>query len=489
MFAAGAQQFFHARGVLNKDYKEWVMTQSTALVAAANYYAQTTCGEGITPIPSCHERKETLAHARQQTLGVESGLIGVWSSVEACTTYRAHYDATTGFPQLRYTTSRCKHLYFYYDHPLYGFMSIRLQTWFPFGIQIALNGREWLRRSLQQDGCRYLIAGNKFLHIDDYATAQRLLDRQVDTRWVDLLTGVLPAVFPTMAQTLGEGLSYYWTLWQSEWATDYVFDSPAAVTAVMDRLLSHALMTGTGARVLRYLGHPVSANEQPHPLANPEVLTRVQTWQDGARIRHWVDHNSVKLYNEQNLLRAEMTMNNPGKFRVFRHAEGQHDRPKQRLSLRKGLADIPLRTQVAADVNHRFMAQMATLTDATPVRDLLQEIVQPFTQQGRRVRALDIIGKDRALLKAIADPEYVIVGITNKHLQQTLGELPWANEKTGKQLSARISRHLRLLRDHGMIRKLPNQRKYMLTEKGRKITTVLTVMLAASTQQLLEKAA
>jgi hypothetical protein len=489
MFAAGAQAFLAARGVLNKLYKEWMLEQSTALVASANNFAQTTCGQGIIPIPSCHERKEEIAHARQQERGVSSGLIGVWSCVEACTTYRAHYDATAGFPQLRMHSSRCKHLYFYYDHADYGFMSIRLQTWFPFGIQIAVNGREWLRRALDQAGCRYLIAGNKFLHIDDYELAQRLLNQQIDTRWVHLLTDNLPQVFPTMTQTLGDSLSYYWTLWQSEWATDYIFASPTEVTAIMERLLRHALMTGTGGRVLRYMGRPVRANEQPHALANPDVLTRVNTWYDGARIRHWVDHNSVKLYNEQNVLRTEMTMNAPAAFRVFRHAEGQQDTPKQRLPLRKGLADIAIRTQVADDINQRFMAQMATLKDETPMRDLLQDIVRPSTQQGRRVRGLEITGKDRALLQAIADPQHGVSGITNKQLQHTLGSNVWANGHTGKALSARISRHLRLLRDHGIIRKLPNQRKYQLTEKGRRITTALNVLLAASTEQLLEKAA
>jgi hypothetical protein len=489
MFAAGAQSFLGLRGVLNKHYKEWMMTQSAALIESANQYAQATCGRGIMPISSSGTRKEKLAHDRQKELGVDSGLIGVWSCVEACSTFRAHYDAAVGFPQLRYTSSRCKHLYFYYDHAEYGFMSIRLQTWFPFGIQIAMNGREWLRRSLEQEGCRYLIAGNKFLHIDDYGTAQRLLSQQVDTRWVDMLTGFLPNVFPTLTQTLGDRLSYYWTLWQSEWATDYQFDNPAVVTEIMNNLLRHALITGTSARVLRYMGRPVYASEQPHPLANPEILTRVQTWHDGARIRHWVDQNSVKLYNEQNVLRAEMTMNAPTAFRVFRHAEGQQDAPKQRLALRKGLADIPVRTQVADDVNHRFMAQMATLKDNTPISDLLKEIVQSGTQQGRRFRALDIMGKDRALLQAIAEPVYAVSGLTNKQLQITLGTLPWANKKSGKALSARISRHLRLLRDHGLIRKLPKQRKYVLTEKGRRITTALNVMLAASTEQLLEKAA
>ena len=489
LFAAGAQQFFQARGVLNKDYKDWVMTQSAALVASANHLSQTTVGHPITPIASCNERKETLVRTCQQPRGITHGLIGVWSCVEACSTYRACYDVQTGFPQLRWTQSRCKHLYFYYDHADYGFMSLRLQTWFPYGIQIALNGREWLRRSLDRAGCRYLIEGNKFLHLENYSLAQRLLDQQLDTRWIAMLDGMLAEVFPTKAQTLGDRLAYYWTLWQSEWATDYIFESPAIVTALMDRLISHALLTGTGARVLRYLGRPVRADGQPHPLAHPELLSRVEQWYDGTRIRHWVDHNSVKLYNEQNVLRAEMTMNNPSVYRVHRLTEGQQEGNKRLLPLRKGVADIAVRTQVAADVNHRFMAPMATLTDKTPLRELLEDLTHPFTREGRRVRALDITGKDRALLQAIADPEYAVSGMTNKALQPVLGALTWAHEKTGKQLAARISRNLRLLRDHGLIRKLPHQHTYQLTEKGRKLTTALCAVLGASTEQLLDKAA
>lgn len=490
MFAAGMQNFLGANGVLNKHYKEWVMAQSSAIVEAASQYARASSDRDVTYISSCHERKEELAHNRQRQLNIEQGLIGVWACVEACSTFRSTFDSVAGFPQLRSEQSRCKHLYFYYDHADYGFMSIRLQTWAPFGIQIALNGREWLRRSLQQAHCPYLIHGNKFLHIDDYALAQRLMDKQMDTRWTELLADFLPHVFPTMTATLGEGLSYYWTLWQSEWATDYIFESPEALMPLMNMFLRHAVMTGTSDRVLRYMGRPVTATGQPHPLANPELVTRVNLWHDGMRIRHWVDHNSVKLYNEQNVLRVEQTMNNPGAYRAHRYQEGCQDTmTKHRLPLRKGIADIPIRAKIAGEINHRLTEQMATVTDATPVGELLLEITQPDTHSGRKFRALDCTGKDRALLQAIADPKYAVSCLTNKALQQQLGGTPWAKGMTGKPLSARISRHLRLLRDHGLIRKLPKQRKYALTEKGQKITTALNVIFAASTEQLLQKAA
>ena len=490
MYAEGAMAFLRSRGVLNKEYKPWMMEQSAVLVEAAERYARGTCGRGLEPIRSYHERKEAIAHQRQRERGVAEGLIGVWSCQESGSTYRACYDAQAGFPQLRPDQARCRHLYFYYDHAQYGFLSVRLQTWFPYGIQIALNGREWLRRSLEKEKVGFVIHGNKFLHLGDFQRAQARLDAQADARWRELLTSFLPLVFPTMSRTLGPPFSYYWTLWQSEWATDYLFEEPAALRPLMDGLLRHALMTGTCDRVLRYMGRPVDAAGQPHPRANPEVLTRAQTWHEGVRVRHWVDQNSVKLYNEHNVLRAEMTMNNPGMFRVYRRPEGSVPSiAKKRMPLRKGLADIAVRTQIAADVNRRFMEQMATLGDDTPLHNLLRDVTRGSTRDGRRVRALDLLGKDRDLLQAIADPAYVVCGLTNQRLQQALAASAWAKGRTGKPLSARITRHLRLLRDHGLLRKVPNQRKYILTQAGRLLTTALNALLAASTEQLMQMAA
>jgi predicted transcriptional regulator len=45
------------------------------------------------------------------------------------------------------------------------------------------------------------------------------------------------------------------------------------------------------------------------------------------------------------------------------------------------------------------------------------------------------------------------------------------------------------LREHGLIRKQPHQRKYMLTDTGRSLVTALPALLDASIQQLTEKAA
>ena len=489
-FALGMQAFLKSKGVLNKDYKDWVTKQSTAIIRSAEAYSQKHCGRGIIYIPSINTRKEELAHNLQKESGVKNGLIGIWSCVESCTTYRSTFDATAGYPSLRSDKSRCKHLYFYFDHSDYGFMSIRLQTWAPYGIQIAINGREWLRRSLDKEKCKYIVEGNKFLHIDDYELAQKLLDSQLDVNWEQMLSEFSREVFPEMPEILGDGMKYYWTLWQSEMARDYIFKDPQSLSPLMENLLRHAIITGTYDRVLKYMGRPVRKDGQPHPLANPELLTKVNTWYDGMRVRHHVDNNSVKFYNQQNVLRIEMTMNNPQKYLVQRFKENDDkSNSKKYLPMRKGIADINLRAKISAERNKSFAEQLATVSDKTPVGKLFDDITHSVSRNGKKFRGLDVTGKDKELLRAISDPAFNAGSITNKALQEKLIGTEWANGMTGKKLSSKISRHISLLRSHGIIRKLPNQHKYALTDKGRKISSALNAILSASTEDLVNLAA
>jgi len=353
-----------------------------------------------------------------------------------------------------------------------------------------MNGREWLRRSLEHSGIGFHAIGNKFLHLDDYQQAQCLLDSQQDTRWACMLTDFLPIVFPAMQQILGPYLSYYWTLWQSEWATDYIFNSPQALVPIQDSLLKHAFMTGTSTRVLRYLDRPITLNGKPHGNMNNDVSSRILGFHDGLRVRHWVDSNSVKVYTQQNVLRIESTINDPSMFKVFRHTQGQlKTQPKQRLGLRKGVADIPLRSQVSQDINNRFMEQLSTYQDTRPINEVISKLSQARMKSGKRIRGLDITGKDKALLLAIGDPSFEISGITNKELRTKLSGQYGYKTLTDKQLSSKVSRQLRLLRNHGLIRKLPKQRKYCLTAKGRQISVALPAILNASITELMNIAA
>lgn len=157
--------------------------------------------------------------------------------------------------------------------------------------------------------------------------------------------------------------------------------------------------------------------------------------------------------------------------------------------MRKGIADINLRAKVSAERNKSFAEQLATVSDKTPISKIFDNITNAVSRNGKKFRGLDITGKDKEFLIAISDPAFNAGAITNKALQEKLLGKDWANGLTGKKLSSKISRQISLLRNHGIIRKLPKQHKYVLTDKGRKISSALNALLSASTEDLVNLAA
>ena len=77
----------------------------------------------------------------------------------------------------------------------------------------------------------------------------------------------------------------------------------------------------------------------------------------------------------------------------------------------------------------------------------------------------------------------------NKDLRELLAGTECYLGKTEKQSSGKTTRSIRLLRDHSVLRKLPNVRRYQLTRQGRQLVTALQAVLAASTEELMAIAA
>lgn len=64
----------------------------------------------------------------------------------------------------------------------------------------------------------------------------------------------------------------------------------------------------------------------------------------------------------------------------------------------KGIADINVRAGISAECNKTFSEQLATVSDTTPVGEIFESITHSFSRNGKKVRALDVTGKDRKLL-------------------------------------------------------------------------------------------
>ena len=102
MYAAGMSSFLMSRGILNKDFKPYVMAQSQAIVKSAEELSISEFGAGVEYIPSLHTRKESIAHERQKERGIEDGLICILSCVESCNTFRSTFNPAERYPLLSF---------------------------------------------------------------------------------------------------------------------------------------------------------------------------------------------------------------------------------------------------------------------------------------------------------------------------------------------------------------------------------------------------
>ena len=145
--------------------------------------------------------KDAAAKAILERCPTREGLAAVLQCVEPCWTFDA--KSIDGRLTIRGAPGKCSSLYHYYLHPLFGWMYIRLQTWFPFEVQIGLNGREWLGHRMDREGMKYPRSDNKFLWVEDWAQAQRWADEQQQTNWVKERDALLAAVHPLHPGHLG----------------------------------------------------------------------------------------------------------------------------------------------------------------------------------------------------------------------------------------------------------------------------------------------
>ena len=156
--------------VLLKNFGDHVEKVTERLKEASLAEAK-TCRRPVQFLHSSQIDKETLARNILAQDGVRSGLVCVLSCLERCGKFEIHRDRLTKKLELRRSPGKCLFLYHYRIHPV--FLSARVQTWFPFSIQICLNGREWLARQMQAAGLDYLQQDNCFPWIANWTKAQR----------------------------------------------------------------------------------------------------------------------------------------------------------------------------------------------------------------------------------------------------------------------------------------------------------------------------
>lgn len=488
---SGMKNFlWHAR-VLLKDFTEYAKGVTKRLSTATAEVAQGAVGGKVIYVPSCNADKEKLVDALEAGREPVEGLIAVLSCVESCFTYEVHRSRERKRLELRGGDRRCLHYYFYLRHPRFGRMHVRLQSWFPFNVHVCLNGREWLARQLDAEGIGYRRRDNTFVAVDDVARAQELLDAQVRIDWPAELDALLRQVHPTHAETFAAlPIAHYWSAEQTEWASDVMFRSPQALADVYPSLVRHAVHTFGSGDVMRFLGQKTRADGQVHGRFRGEVVSDLAIRPEGLRVKHRLGRNSIKMYDKQgSVLRVETTINDARGLKAYRTTEGNPDGPPAWRKLRKGVADIARLTELSQASNTRYVEALAATTSTTPLGKTAAPLCRPVRQPSLRARALNpLAADDAALLEAVARGEFAISGFRNRDIRGRLFGAEPTDAAERKRQSTVVTRRLRMLRAHGLIKKVPHTHRYVLTKTGRETLPALIAARQADTTRLTQLA-
>jgi hypothetical protein len=442
LYSAGIRCF--DLGVFAAPLRDATRDHAVALARAA--------GLEIEFIQRRNFRKEDRVAQVLARRGTQPGLVHVFSAMEPCPAFRPWHDQASGRTGVKLTQGKCLHYYFYFVHERLGLCYLRVPTWLPFRLQFYFNGHAWLANELRRVGMAFRLEDNALVEIANWPAAPTLADGfSIQALHADL--DALARQYVPFLQQFPSG--YHWSLMQVEYSWDLSWKRAGDLAPVYAEISRQAILTVKAPDVAKFLGKRLT------PQA--ELPSDFRTRLEGTRIKHSLGPVSLKLYDKRGrVLRLECTANDVTFFQHYRKVEPREGPPTYQVAaLKKSIYSLGDLAGLLRAACARYLAFLSALEDRSGGAVNLNRVTEPARDEHHRSsRGFNFFATgDLTVLLAILRGEYQISGWSNRRLQRVL---------TGKN-GGQISRLLKRLRLHGLIRKIGHTYKYYLTALGRKV--------------------
>lgn len=466
------RSFFHAmlyflscQNVLLKDYGSYAQSVTDSIKSHVCSYTN-ALSRPLIYLGSPKTSKEQTALKCLEDSPVTEGLICTLSTVEMCNAFSVVPNKETHKLEMKCMKRKCLHYYFYYLDKVYGFMFVKLQTWFPFTITVYINGRELMKRVFDANNITYAMYDNSFSFISNIDKAQELADKFDSKKLschLDLFAERINSFLPVVKDTFGKG--YYWCASQIEYATDIIFKSREALEDLYPSMVGHSFYGMKCTDVFSFLGRKLTSS------FNGEAVSDYKQRPIGYRVKFRLGANSIKMYDKSNCLRIETTINDPTIFKVYgtvHHRDGSTS--KQWKPMGKSISNLYRYAEIAKGSNKRYIDTLRNIIPVKSVQKEIQGICTRKTEKGKIFTGFNVWEKDTLqLFCVISDGKYLLSGFTNKAIRQSIYPASYDDKKTRHKMT----RLLKKLRVHGLIRKVPHSQKYHVSDKGRRIINSL----------------
>ena len=415
-------------------------------------------------LKSSRSSKEETAKKVLKENPISEGLICVLSVVEPCTSVDIFKNKETFKLELQLRDRKCTHLYFYYLDKEFGFMHVRLQTWFPFDIQIYINGREYMSKQLDNAGIQYKMYDNSFTYLSDVEKSQEIANKIESKNLSDMFDYFAKKINPQLSR-ISEifKAGYYWCLDQCEYATDIMFKSREDLLMVYPDLVDHALTSFSCEDVMIFLGRKMTGSFAG------EVVSDIKKRPEGIRIKHRMKSNSIKMYDKYSIIRVEVTINNPREFKIYKEVTRKGEKVMEWVPMGKSIANLYRYAQVSLAANKRYIEALA---NAGFKQESIKEIEKVSSKiensKNKPVSGFNLLSKETTdIFSAIISLGNFINGFNNESIRKVLFPKIVYDKKTRNKVTRIFSK----LRSHKIIKKIPCSFRYTVTSKGIEIIT------------------
>lgn len=405
-------------------------------------------------IPLVHfergQRKDDVAAEYRKKFERSEGVVFIGVAQEEANAFKAGKKDQKGYVGFEYARqSVCvNHYYFYLQDRDFGPAFIKVCTYAPYAIKVYLNGHEWVKQQLRQEGIVFEELDNGLLSCEDPERLQAICDQlgpqQIQAffnKWMQRLP------LPLTAQDRKAGYAHRLSVWQLEVSHTQVFSDPVQGREFFEAVIRENLDLGRPDRVQLVFDRKIIKTTPG------QFRTRVIEYgvQPSLHIEYKKSH--VKQYFKENrALRTETTINDPKDFGV-----------------RKGLSNLPYLQKIGREINRRLLDVQRVSHDCHLSQESVERVVQPtVTEDGQRAPGLRF-GQPRAmaLLAALTLFVHTTHGFSHRTLRPHVADLLGVDQAC--YTAHQMSYDLRRLRLKGIIWRVPHSHHYVLTPYGRKV--------------------
>jgi hypothetical protein len=326
----------------------------------------------------------------------------------------------------------------------FGPFFLKFSTYFPYNAKLCINGHEYVKRQLAKEGIAFVPLDNGILSCANPERLQQICDSLSAAKIDALLRKWLAKLpHPYTAKDRKVGHRYQVSILQAEFSLTQVLDRPQTGRIFFEEIIRENLDLGRPDQVQLIFERRVSKRTPGR------FRTRVLT--EGVLPSLHIDYKNTKIkqyHKEGRALRTETTINNTRDFQI-----------------NKGLHNLPALRKIGFQANRRLLDVQRLSHDCRIGEDAFRQVNEPAVVEGQRASALRFADPlVQALFSALLIFRLLPRGFSNRELRDHWA--PLIGKASQSITPGQMTYHLRRLRLHGVIERVPKSHRYRVTDQG-----------------------